>query len=277
MPLWTPPTLPGTISETTGTPTNMDGATITASGTAHVKGSYADLDSSTAEDAFGFYIVVTGVHQASTNTGMLLDIAIGAAGSEAIILPNLAVGAAGASGQSVKGWYFPIFIPKSSTVRARCQSVIVSDTAEVNFWLFERGLYAPDVCTRAETFGANTATSTGTSVPGAAASYGAWTQLGATDAVTQDLKYWTCSLDLLADTTETAVARLVELGIGPNSSTVEKIAGPFFYAVTTNETVCGPFPDLPIYYPIGATTTLWARMAANTGTEARGITAYGMR
>jgi len=62
------------------------GTTVTSGATAGTKGAYSQIIASTAKDYFGFLLV--NLNASAADWG-LVDIAIGAAGSEQIIVPNL--------------------------------------------------------------------------------------------------------------------------------------------------------------------------------------------
>jgi hypothetical protein len=108
--------------------TNGIGTVITAAGSTNTKGSYTQLVASTAKDYAGLFII-PDVGATSTATGLLLDIAIGAGGSEQIIIPN---------------WYqhpfldkmasgfVPVRIPAGTRVAVRCQSATASQTIGIS-------------------------------------------------------------------------------------------------------------------------------------------------
>lgn len=107
------------------------GTLITASATANSKGSYAQLIASTTRDYAGFY-----VHGESDNTQVtsvalfMVDVAIGASGSEVVIVPNIQMIADPAVGEIATPLspFFPIPIPAGTRVAMRCQSSVASKT-----------------------------------------------------------------------------------------------------------------------------------------------------
>jgi hypothetical protein len=94
---------------------------LTANAAGNTKGSYAQLIASTAHDYSGFIFYADAV----SGTTYLVDLAIGGAGSEIPIMPNIYLGsAAGAM------FYAPIAIPAGTRVAARCQcAAAAADTA----------------------------------------------------------------------------------------------------------------------------------------------------
>lgn len=99
--------------------TNAVGVTVTT-GVANTKGSYAQVTASLSNDIMGFVIVKDG---APANGNYLLDIAIGAAASEQVIIPNLLFsGVSGGVAVNAIGMFFPVPIPQGTRIAARAQS-----------------------------------------------------------------------------------------------------------------------------------------------------------
>jgi hypothetical protein len=114
------------------TPTTALGALVTAHATIHTKGSYAELIASTTHDAVGFWLLAHATQVTATATPLLLDIAIGAAASEVVIVPDLQAGWKWSMASSVlSSVYLPVRIPKGSRIAARCQALITADTVRV--------------------------------------------------------------------------------------------------------------------------------------------------
>lgn len=115
------------ISTSTSRGTNVD-----PGGTAHTKGSYAELVASSANPIKALALTVGYVLQTSTNTGRwFLDLAIGAAGSEQVIIPNLyfIVHPEIDGFASMFAGPFPIEIAAGTRLAARVQSQLIA-TAE---------------------------------------------------------------------------------------------------------------------------------------------------
>lgn len=157
------------------------GTVVTASATTNTKGSYVELIASTAFNASGFWIRAL---DPSAQGSFLIDIAIGGAGSEQVIVPNVMFGAL-AGTELVLGMFIPINVPVGSRLSARCQSGGASLTLAVEVILLGCGIY-PDHNSIgiAEAIGANTGTSQGTTLtPNATAdTYSAWVELIASTA-----------------------------------------------------------------------------------------------
>lgn len=153
-------------------------------GSAHTKGSWVEVTAATTADVYRIAMQTAVSFASGANTAGLLDIGIGGAGSEVVIVPNLAVGYSSAT---VPGalplWDLPVFIPKGTRVAVRWQSARTSQALNT-YWT----LYGPTSTTRATprpapftwAYGPDTSTSLGvTLVPAAANAKGSWVQLTA--------------------------------------------------------------------------------------------------
>lgn len=276
MPSLVIPPVIGGVGDTNLTAASRAGTTVTASGTAHVKGSYSSLIDPTTKPSYGFFVSVKEINVAATNTSMLLDIAYGptGGGNEEILVLDLDVGGAGASTLNGSGkiWFFPVYIPTGVRVSARCQAAITSDTCQVAIFLNQDPAYRW-ACGAVTTYGEDEATSNGTSVTPANGSFGTWTQIGAGTDPVRAHRFWTVGYSIGTDTTAATADVLIEIGTGPDSSNVSVI-GRFRFAQTASESVLGPFPLL-VYAPVVAGGELWARIASAEA-EARRIIIYGM-
>jgi hypothetical protein len=146
-------------------------ATATASATAHTKGNWAQLVSSTSATTSALLIRVSDVAVSGTDTATLLDIGVGAAGSETAVISNVAVG--GAHSLANNGVYFmvPVKVDSGSRISARIQAKVTTpQTARVEVWAFNVG-NADLVSTTVDVLGTSTATSEGTAMSGASGTY----------------------------------------------------------------------------------------------------------
>lgn len=153
--------------------------TVTASATPHTKGSWVELVTTTSFDAGMIWLQCREFINANgVDTSMLLDIGVGASGSEQVIVSNVLIGHHPGS----INLPIPVWIPSGSRIAVRVQSATASKATEVACYLTGGGGWSPsDAGGRATTYGANTATSSGTasSTPGAANTKGAWQQVTA--------------------------------------------------------------------------------------------------
>ena len=194
------------------------GISVTAGGTANTKNStYTTLIATTSYEAFGIMVTLMGLQTtATTNQRCLVDIAIGAASSEQVIIPNLTCGnvsdyaAASSLGAS---YVFPIKIASGVRISATAQASTASDIVNVAVRLFRHpfgvnGWYG----SRVTAYGADTTNSRGTSHTPSQNSYATATQL--TASTTNPIHYMQLGFDLLSDTTASNARYLARIGYG---------------------------------------------------------------
>ena len=252
----------------TATPsTTADGSVVTASGTIHTKGSYTQLIAATTYDWHGFYLFTGGVATSAAATDMLLDIAIGAAASEQVILPNLLVGYSATTAAGGMCWYFPLFIPRGIRIAARCQALIASDTTRVTIWgvAGNSGLPSP-LFTNCDAYGITLATSRGTShTPGNTGAESTDANIGATTT----RPYGAVMLGVGQQATSiTAIAYHWELTIGGTTRAEWRTVN------TTAEIIYGPYPGMPIGVSIPTGTQLQVQAEASGTAQAHNVAFY---
>lgn len=134
--------------------------TVTASATPHTKGPWTEIIASTADAATGFMLALPNNSGNNLNRATLLDVALGAAGSEVVLLENMVHGSTNAQSQ-----WIPLPLPAGARVSARIQSVVVSHTLAVGVVPARAYSGAPrQTFGIAASYGADTANSTGTVV-----------------------------------------------------------------------------------------------------------------
>lgn len=155
-------------------------AVPTASATPHQKGAWTQVVESTPEDSGVLFVIASGVAVAATETSMLLDVAVGAAGSEVAVIENLAVGGASVRSGGANGVVAPLPVrtPAGSRISCRIQSLIASDTCTVNVTLSAVAALQM-LPTSVDVIGTDTANSRGTPFSGAV---GSWTEITASTA-----------------------------------------------------------------------------------------------
>jgi hypothetical protein len=204
--------------------------TVTANSSANTKGSYSQLIASTSANASFIVVVSNAVRTGATNTATLLDLAIGASGSETNFASNIAIGSHSATAApQVGGVYgFPLKIPSGSRISARIQSVVtLGKTASVTVYLFDLGDYAT-APTSVDVIGGNTANSQGISFSGAS---GTWVQATASTSQAYRAVTFVASGH---DATMGNVIDFFEVGVGASGSEVG--FGEFRWQFDTSET-----------------------------------------
>ena len=224
-------------------------ATAVTGGTAHTKGSWVEVTNATTSPLNSLTVMLTAINYANgVDTSTLLDIGIGGAGSEVVVVPNVGVGWA----NQYQSWTLPVSIPQGTRIAVRAQSTRTSQNISV--WVIPtRNLNTRyrspsalvDVC-------ANTATSYGValSVPGAVHTKGSWTQLTASCA--QALQAIVICPQGAADTNQGGGTGLIDVAVGASGSEVTVVSN-WPVAFTTAELLTPPAPNLwPVNVPAGA-------------------------
>jgi hypothetical protein len=209
--------------------TSSAGVTVTASATAHTKGGWSQLVANTGARSLGILIALDNTAVANTATSMLLDIGIGGAGSEQVLIPDLAAGYV--LGEAVSNtfcaYFFPLFIPAGSRLAARCQAQIASDTVACRIHLFQRPTGAGWVGTRVTAYGVDAANSRGTVVSAGNNSYGTAGQLAA--STDNPIRMMQIGIQAAGRTALTDARLLADVRLGAATS----IAGPLMGSADT--------------------------------------------
>jgi hypothetical protein len=215
---------PGTTSTISGAAGVgwANGITVTANTTTHQKGAYSTVVANTQYVSYGITVGFGGVQtSATTNTRMLVDIAVGDAGSEQVVIPNLMAGTAGLKNNSASQpqWYhFPIVVPRNVRISARAQASISGDTVIVDAVLYHSAFPGKWYGSRVTAYTANTTGSTGLAHTAGTTDYAATTQL--TASTTNPIKYMQVGHDLGTDTTANSQRRQLRIAVGNSTNYV---------------------------------------------------------
>lgn len=197
--------------------TTSGGTTITASASGNTKGSYTEITAATAFNAQGIIVCLGRV---DVIYNFLVDIAIGAAGSEVVIVSNIPARSASSCGIDLQ-YFLPIAIPSGTRISARCQctsggsitiqcSIIVIGNSTTSTYAFSGvDIIGPNVSTTDPGVGyLTTGTSNDTKSP--------WQEL--TASTSKAYKAVTVVLSNYIATNNTNY--LVDIGVGASSSEV---------------------------------------------------------
>ncbi len=234
-------------------------AAPSSSASTHTKGTYSQLNASISADASGLYIGINNA--AASGRSFLVDIAVGAAASEQIILANLLIDQ---PLRFVHSLQFPCLIPAGSRLAARCQCSTGSSQIAIDGFLFAAGLWGETPGSPITTMGANTATSKGTTVDAGAviSTYGAWTTIEAStadDLVAISVRKG-CNLNT-APVEANIYSNYLQIGVGAAAS--EQVIARLPVAATTSGYMGVGFEGwLPARIPAGS--RIAARFLANT-------------
>ena len=197
------------------------GTSITP-GASNAMGSYTELLASSADDCHGIEVVFNS--DTGSTRAKLFDIAIGAGGSEIVILPNLVCGPVPiyqSAGNVVGGarYFFPVFVKAGTRFAARAQvNNATAGTCNVIIRLYKAN--RPDMLrcgSRVIAYGVDTANSRGTAITEGTASDGTYVELG-TIAAGERPFHWNLGITYDA-ATKAARAETADLAIGPAGDT----------------------------------------------------------
>lgn len=205
----------GFRAESFGTSTaTQGGTTVTSSATANTKGSWTQLDAATSFEAQMLSLYVSAQFQ---DTLYLLDVGIGSAGNEQVIIPNFLI--SGSTGV-ITEILFPVSVPAGSRIAVRCQDNFGSSGLYVTGMLYCGGWVANPPFQTVTAYGVSTAASTGTAVDAGATANtkGSWTQLVA--STTTALRALVVSAIRTAPGTGVSsdYSQLTDIGIGGSGS-----------------------------------------------------------
>ena len=247
------------------------GTLLTSDSVAHTEpATETELIASTAFDTDWVIIRFSDNSNTNTNTDSLVNIKVGAAGSEVTIIENLFAG--WVSGvNNYRQYEFPIRIPAGSRISATHRSVRTSTTVACMIELFGGGDGLHWVGTGVESVGAATASSGGTSVTPGTTSEGTLTSIGTN---TYDWGYILPWQSSNADTS--LLASVMAFDIASGSTTGDLIPGleDFFMTSNTGEFYCDT--TLGRYCHIPAGTTLYLRAQFGTTAEEKDWIIYGV-
>lgn len=250
------------------------GTTVTAAAALHTKGVYSQLIASTNFDWNGFWLGVANTGLSATQTDMLLDIAIGGAASEQVLLPNLLCGWRGTQNLSPMMIFVPIFIARGTRIAARLQSLISSDTADVLIIgnAGASGIWGGPLFSGADAIGIDAGSPTsshGTSVTPWSAGSPDSPIVSIGSAVTRH--YGAIMLGIggtLANLTQTNIAYHWKLCIG------SQFVAQWYHQSHTTEIVTGPFPPTPFLQSIPNGTQLQVQATASGDPQTHDIAFY---
>jgi hypothetical protein len=131
------PLIQGYQYDTLGVSTVTSRGTLVTAGTpASTKGSYSEIVAATTFAAQGIWVVI---NRGSASAAVLVDIAVGAAASEQVIISDIYVRPRGSGLFNSCPLYLPLAIPEGSRISARSQSSTAATTVDVSVILVRGG------------------------------------------------------------------------------------------------------------------------------------------
>lgn len=267
---WNTDGAPGTGGQVRGN------ATATGSGTAHTMGAWTELIAATSQPADVIWLAMFAASSASgTDSSSLLNIGIGGAGSEQIIVPNVPVGYKLSAAPFPWIYMIPVHIPDGSRVAIQVQSAQTSKQIQITWMLgsLPHGRRAPS---KVFSIGADSATSKGVNLsnPGASNTKGAWTEI--TSATTMPFGALVVGIQGAGSTALQTENDLVDIGIGPaGAEQVLPGGGDFHVRGSNTEAVTGGMPwTIPCRLPAG--TRIAARYSSGVSSNPKDISLIGV-
>jgi len=238
----------------------VNGILLTASGTAHTKGAWAELISSTSGESDLLKFSLSDLTINGAAVAGLIDIGVGASGSETAIIEDIAVGSAVANFNNSGGIVVevPIKIAAGTRISARIQSNVSSRTALMFAAVFKSNT-TPLIPTSVTSVGGNTATSQGVSI----AANSTWTEIISSTA--QDC----IGFSLVPSSGEQFMGNFdVVMDIGVGASGSEQAFGSVLFRATGAETIAMR-PMSEAFFPreVPAGSRIAVRQSANTTTH----------
>jgi hypothetical protein len=253
--------------------------TLTADATSHTKGAYTELIASTSDDCTMLVVTVGTTNSTGVSTGVLVDIATGAAASESVIVANLNAGFLNniaSAANNAPTFYIPLAVASGTRISARCQAEVAGgDTVAITIGTYAGGNRTASAI---DTIGAVTASSRGTDVAaGTNEAEGSWVEIedSTANAYVGLLYAYGGAGDAGAQ------AGSFQLDVGTGAAAAESVIGPLTNiignisaaeAITYNQAV------LPASASISAGTRIAARISAdNTNAQSFDVILYGLR
>lgn len=259
-------------SNAAGRPSGAQGTAVTPA--AGSKGSWAQVFASLDFDTFGLLICINGNSTSGVSRNTVIDIGVGGAGSEIVLIPNLIGG--NAIGYTTMGgnglwYYFPVAIPAGTRLAIRAQSSDITGT-QAYIQAFQKPLNPSMLKAAAYVEAIGMTVPQGTAVTAGGASEGSWTLLGAT---TRDCWHWQVGAQVTsADTSHAGNAIHIDIAEG-DASNKNVILQDVILMTSTSEQACMLPAMIGCAWPVPAGRNIYARAQASGTADALFITAYG--
>lgn len=239
--------------------------TLFSPGALNTKGPYSTISSGTTFQS-NWLLVSRGRYSQSENG--LMDIAIGAPGSEQPILTNLlyANGNAGAF-VSQDCFLIPITVPQSAMIHGRYQSSAASLQLQLTVQVIAGGFMSPQGFSRAVTYGSSTGNSRGISIdPGAVAGdKGAYSVI--TSATVNAISWLVLMLGNQANTAMTAGDWMFDIALGRPGSETPIINDLVVGCTGTTDDLSPSIFSLPATMPLSSAISIRASSSITDATD----------
>jgi len=263
----------GKVQETiTGRPANAMGTAMTPA--VGSKGAWAQVIASLDEDTFGLVININSNSASATCRNSVVDIGIGPASSEVVLIADLIGGnAIGYNGNGNGIWYyFPVALPAGTRIAARAQSTVTTGF-RVHVQAALQSPLQPAMLKKAafvETIGMTAPG--GTAVTSGTTANGAWTLLGTT---TNRCWFWQIGAQVdVTDTSHSSNVYHLDLAEGDGTNFNPLILSQPF-TTSTAETSSMSAYTVACEVPVPAGRSIYARAQCSGSIDPLFIAAYG--
>lgn len=238
------------------------------------KGAWAQAIASLTDDAYGLIVCINNNAASGASRNSVVDIGIGSAGNEIVLIPDI-IGGNAASYITPGGgmWYFfPVRIPAGTRVAVRAQGTVTTAFAVAMQTLQEpRDPSVVKAASYVEALGVGTLPQ-GTSVVAGTTAEGAWTLLGTT---AKPCWHWQVGAQITsADLSHNTGAIHIDLAEGDGTNFNRILADAVLHTSTAElHTLINP--PAGNGYEVPAGRNIYARAQSSTTAETMFITAYG--
>jgi hypothetical protein len=262
----------GTIqANVTGRPAATQGTAVTP--VVGSKGLWTQLVASTNDETYGLLININSNTASAASRNSVIDIGIGAAGSEVVCIPDLLCGNAASYTTPGSGvwYYFPLTIKAGTRVAVRAQSTVTT-AFRVFVQLMQRPLN-PSLIKKAtfvQSFGVTVPTGTAIT-PGTTAESG-WVLLGTT---TRRTWFWQLGAQIPStDTTHNAGVIHLDLAEG-NGTNFTPLVQDIVFTTSTTESHTNIPITVGCEFPVAEGKNIYVRAQSSTTAEVLHVAAYG--
>lgn len=258
-------------SDTSGRPSGTQGTAITPA-TAN-KGSWAQLIAATTHTTYGILICINSNTASSTSRNTVVDIGIGAAGSEIVVIADLLGGNAANYNSPGSGiwYYFPIALEAGVRVAARARSTVTT-----GFRVFVQLMQEPanpsliKKASYVETLGV--AGTAGTSVTPGTTAESEWILLGTTS---RRCWFWQVGAQVRTeDTSHVGAAVHIDLAEGDGTNFNVILQDAVFTTASSESHTLSPL-TIGCEYPVPEGRNIYVRAQSSNNAEVTHMAAYG--
>lgn len=203
---------------TAGIDLSLSSGVTVVGGAINTKGAWSELSASTGYESCA---VVVQMSQSVTSTNgarILLDIGVGGAGSEEVILSNLISSQVSQSVSKNSSFEFPLKIPAGVRVSARIQSTTATRRETVSIQLLTSSMSGQVGAGAVDTYGITAASSTAVQIDcgGTADTKGAWSEI--TASTTNNIKGIFLGIGGNGNAATDQFGFLIDIGVGASGS-----------------------------------------------------------